>query len=87
MMAYSKFLSRMANCLLVSVAMVTAGVTCGCGEIPSQATLDDAAKAQVQAAHDAEKKFMEKVARKAKAFGKKGGRLSEADLRPEPPAR
>ena len=82
MIAYSRFLSTTANGLLVSVAMVTVGLTCGCGEVPSQATLDDAAKAQVQAAHDAEKKFMEKVARKAKASGKKGGRLSEADLRP-----
>ena len=80
-MEYSRFLSTMAKCLLASVAMVTLGLTWGCGEVPSQATLNDAAKARVQAAHDREKQFMEKVARKAKASRGKGGRLSEADLK------
>ena len=81
-MAYGRFLSTMAKCWLLPVAMTAPGLTCGCGEVPPQATLSDAAKAQVQAAHNREKEFMEKVARKAKASGKKGGRLSEADLRP-----
>jgi hypothetical protein len=85
MTAHSKFLSTMAKGLLVSVAMAVLGLTWGCGEVPSQAPMDDAAKARVQEAHNREKQFMEKVARKAKASGRKGARLSEADLRPEPP--
>jgi hypothetical protein len=82
MAAYSKIFSAPTKCLLVSVAMAALGLTWGCGGVPPQATLDDAAKARVQAAHDREKQFMEKVANKAKASGKKGGRLSAADLQP-----
>ena len=81
MTAHSKLFSTLARSLLLTGALAVLGLTWGCGEVPSQATLDDAAKARVQAAHDREKEFMEKMARKAKASGKKGGRLSEADLK------
>ena len=81
MTAHSKLFSTLARSLLLTGALAVLGLTWGCGEVPSQATLDDAAKARVQAAHDREKEFMEKMARKTKASGKKGGRLSEADLK------
>jgi hypothetical protein len=80
MTAHSKIRSTMAKGLLVSFAMAVLGLTWGCGEVPSQAPMDDATKARIQEAHNREKQFMEKMARKA--AGKKGGRLSEADLRP-----
>ena len=48
MTANSTCFSTMARCLLLSVAMAVLGLTWGCGEIPSQATPDEAAKARVQ---------------------------------------
>ena len=82
MTAHSKLFSTLARSLLLTGALAALGLTWGCGGVPSQAPLDDAAKARIQAAHDREKQFMEKVANKAKASGKKGGRLSAADLQP-----
>jgi hypothetical protein len=60
MTAPSKFVSTVARCLLFSVAIAVLGLTGGCGEAPSQATLDDAAKARVQEAQDAMKKVIER---------------------------
>jgi hypothetical protein len=79
MMARSKVFSTGETGLLVSVAIAALGLTWGCGGVPSQATLDDAAKARVQAAHDREKQFMEKVM--SKTTRRKSGRLSAADLK------
>jgi hypothetical protein len=78
MTANRKPLSPIARCLLFSVAMAVLGLTWGCGEVPPQATLDDAAKAQVQEAHDVQRKLREK--RAAKATKGKSGRLSKGDL-------
>jgi hypothetical protein len=81
MTAHSKVFSTWTRCLLVSVAMAVLGFAWGCGDgVSSQATLDDAAKARVQQAHDSEKKFMDKM--EAKAARGKTGRLSKKDLEP-----
>jgi hypothetical protein len=60
MTAHSKFFSTIARCLLFSVAMAVLGLAWGCGEVPSQTTLDDGAKARVQEGQDATKKAREK---------------------------
>jgi hypothetical protein len=85
MTARSKRFSAMTRCLVVPVATAVLGVTWGCGGgIPSQATLDDAAKARVQEAQDSEKRLLEKRAAKAtkttRGGSKKSGRLSQGDL-------
>jgi hypothetical protein len=82
----SKFLSTVARCLLVSVGMAVLGFTWGCsGEVPPQATLDDAAKARVQEAREVQHKLIEK--RAAAAPRGKSGRLSKGDLEKEAPGR
>ena len=79
MTANSKFLSTIGRCLLFSVAMAVFGLTWGCGGgVPPQATLDDAAKAQIQEAHEVQRKLLEK--RAAKASKGRTGRLSKGDL-------
>ncbi len=82
MTPHSKVISTMATCWWVWVAVAALGLTWGCGGVPSEVTLDDAAKAKIQDARDAQKKFMEKVA--SKTTKKRSGRLSDADLQPEP---
>jgi hypothetical protein len=78
MTANRKPLSPIARCLLFPVAMSVLGLTWGCGEISPQATLDDAAKARVQEAHDVQANLRQK--RAAKASKGKSGRLSKGDL-------
>ena len=79
MTANRKPLSPIARCLLCSVAMAVLAFTWGCGGgVPPQATLDDAAKAQIQEAHEVQRKLLEK--RAAKASKGRTGRLSKGDL-------
>ena len=60
MTARSKFFSALARCCLLSVAMAVLGLAWGCGELPSQATPDEGAKARIQKAQEANIKFLEK---------------------------
>ncbi len=73
------FFSTIARCLLFSIATADLGLTWGCGGgMTSQATLDDAGKAQIKEANNFQMKLREK--RAAKAPKGKSGRLSKADL-------
>jgi len=79
MTSHTKFFSTIARRLLFSVAMAVLGLIWGCGGgVPPQATLDDAAKAQVQEAREVQHKLIEK--RAAKAPRGKTGMLSKGDL-------
>jgi hypothetical protein len=78
MTANNESSSAIARWLFFSIAMAILGLTSGCGGVPPEATLDDAAKAQVQEAHDVQQKLREK--RAAKASKGKSGRLSKGDL-------
>ena len=60
MTANSKSLSPIARCLLFSVAMAVLDLTWGCGEMPSQAKLDEGATARVQEAQDSMKQAKQK---------------------------
>jgi len=76
MTAHGKFFSTITRCLLFSVAMAVLGLTWGCGgEVPSQATLDEAATGRVKEAQDAQKEFMLKkmAAKKSARKGATGG--------------
>jgi hypothetical protein len=73
MTASSRSFFAVARCLLFSATVAVPGFTWGCGgEVPSQATLDDAAKARVQAAQDAQKEFMAKQKAAKKSTRKAG---------------
>jgi hypothetical protein len=66
MTAHRAVFSTMARCLLFSSVVAVLGLNWGCGgEMPSQATLDEAAEARVQAARDATEKFLAKPSKKS----------------------
>jgi hypothetical protein len=66
MTAQGASFSRMARCFLFSLVMAVLGINWGCGGgMPSEATLDEAAEARVQAARDATEKFLAKQNQKS----------------------
>lgn len=73
MAADGKSSSGAARCLSLPIALALLGATWGCSSsVPAQADMDEAAKARVQAAHEATK------AAKAKAKTRKADELPSA---------